>query len=188
VTGAEPVSNYARARRLANRYCYGVKIQLERLQQNPVQMMKELREQGFEHAHYTQKNDWETLIVSLTRLRRTLLMLKELEPNLSLDQSHIDRFDNAVPDLKCIRDYEEHFDDYSLGKGRKKAEWGWLESYEYGPGKFANGAGELKAENAHAAMLIAWEAVMSIEENAKKIGYLTWDARYEKSDIEGTAS
>lgn len=152
-------------------------------------MLKGSPETGPEYSHYVNKNDWEALIVFLTRLRRTLVLLQKLGPDLSLDPSFINRFDKAVPDLKAIRDYEEHFDDYSLGKGKEeKAEWGWLESFEYGAEKFANGAGELKAENAHAAMLIAWEAVMSLEENAKKIGYLTWDARYVKSDIEGTAS
>lgn len=189
MSGADPVSNYARVRRLASRYCWGVERQIERLRKSQEEILREFKGTHRGYSHYTLKNDWEILLIFLTRLRRCLFILQKLGPNLQLDSSFITRFDSAVPDLKDLRDYEEHFDDYSLGQGRNKsALWGYLESYGYDAKGFSNGLGELSIEGSRSAALIVWEAVMSIEEDARKLGYLTWEDRYGTDKTPGAQS
>ncbi|MBB3381487.1 hypothetical protein ACK83U_10935 [Rhizobium sp. WW22] len=114
-------------------------------------------------------------------------MLQKIEASLQPDCSFIARFDSAVPNLKDLRDYEEHFDDYSLGKGRNKnALWGYLESYRYDARGFSNGLGELSVEASRSAALIVWEAIISVEEDARRLGYLTWEDRYGTDNTRST--
>lgn len=180
----EPVANYARVRRLSNRYCWGIERQIERLKISKEEIARETDENRLGYANYTLKNDWEILLVFLTRLRRCLLMLSRIGSTLPFDNTFVTRFDNTVPQLKQMRDYEEHFDDYSLGKGKNKSfSWGYLESYSFGGEGFANGIGKVDIEACRSAALIVWEAVMSLEDTARKLGYLSWDDRFGATKI-----
>lgn len=175
----EPAANYGRVRRLASRYCWGVERQIERLRTSNAEIAIEIAENRLGYADYTLKNDWEMLLVLLTRLRRCLLMLSRISPGMELDGNFISRFDATVPNLKDLRDYEEHFDDYSVGDGKnKKILWGYLESYTFGEEYFSNGVAELNIEACRAAGLIVWEAVLSLEKSAQKLGYLSWEDRF----------
>jgi hypothetical protein len=175
----DAVTNYGRVRRLANRYCFGIKTQLERLKIAEQNVNRESEDDVLGYSTYALKNDWEAMAVFLIRLRRCLLMLGKLEPDLRLSPDYLTTFDATVPKLRLLRNVEEHFDQYSLGDGdNKRVEWGQLESYEYSAGEFENGFGYLSSENANAAMLIVWEAVLSLEPQAKQLGFLSWDDRY----------
>lgn len=179
MTHHDTVSNYGRVRRLASRYCWGVERQIERMELSNIEILEDFKQPRVGYAHYTLKNDWEVLLVFLTRLRRCLTLLQGLGPALKIDPDYITRFDNDVPDLKELRDFEEHFDDYSLGIGRNKnALWGYLESYGYDAEGFSNGLGRLSVEGCRNAALTVWEAVLSVESDAKALGYLTWEDRY----------
>jgi hypothetical protein len=182
VTPINPITNYGRLRRLANRYCYGVIQQTENITLSAETLLNE-REPLTEHRQsridYELKNNWEALIFFLLRMRRCLLMLQKLSPEITVDPKYLERFESLVPKLKSIRDFEEHFDDYSLGKGRDSSlEWGFLESYVYGADMFSNGVGTIELAQAKEAALTAWEAVLSCEESAKQMGFLTFDDRY----------
>jgi hypothetical protein len=116
-------------------------------------------------------------------------MLQKIGPPLALDPNFLARFDKTVPDLKDVRDYEEHFDDYSLGKGRNKsAKWGNLESYAYDARTFTNGLGHFSTEAAQSAARTVWEAVISMESRAKEVGYLSYEDRYESKKMPGERS
>lgn len=173
----DTVLNYARARRLANRYCYGVKVQIERIEEAAKAASAPANKLSYDH--YTLKNDWEYLAVCLIRLRRCLCLVSQLEPEVRMDRDYIVRFDNLLSDLIALRNFEEHLDEYSLGRGRNRsADWGHLETFLYGAEKFSNGVGSLDVESARAAMRVAWEAVLSVESDARSDGFLTWDDRY----------
>lgn len=172
----DPVSTYGRVRRLGNRYCDGVLTQIERINQ-PVPEIDDLID--LQSTIHKNKNEWEALIMFLVRLRRCLVLLGRCRPTLKLRTKHISDFDSAVPDLVALRDFEEHFDDYSSNKGKNSThKWGHLESYKYGATSFANGVGEISTEAAYAAAKIAWEAILSVETDAKAVGWLSWEDRY----------
>ena len=173
------VSNYGRLRRLANRYCFGVKVQLERITDCPQLTVSETDGIDPEFTRYSLKNDWEMLVVLLIRLRRCLLMAQRLKSSLSLNPKFIKQFDSALPSLTELRNYEKHLDDYSLDIGRdNKFGWGHLESYQYGVTSFSNGVAKIDAEEVSSAVMIAWEAVLSLEQQAQDLGYLTLEDRY----------
>lgn len=182
MTPIDPITNYGRLRRLANRYCYGVIQQIENITVSAEKLAHErepLTEYPQDRIDYELKNHWEVLILFLLRMRRCLLMLQKLSPEITVNSEYLDRFDALVPKLKNIRDFEEHFDDYSLGQGRNSSiEWGFLESYVYGADVFSNGVGTIELAHAKEAALTAWEAVLSCEDGAKQLGFLTFDDRY----------
>jgi hypothetical protein len=65
--------------------------------------------------------DFDFLIVALTRLRQAArLAAKVPQLQASLDTALV-QFDEALPNLKKMRDVAEHIDDYALDEGRQKA-------------------------------------------------------------------
>ena len=95
-----PVPNYGRVRRLTNRYCWGIQQQIERLKESENEMLRERDENQLGFANYTNKNDWEVVLMFLTRLRRCLNLLQNLGPGIQLDDKFIEKFENCIPDLK----------------------------------------------------------------------------------------
>ena len=170
MTPLKQVSGCGRARRLANRYWYGVEQQLVRLRQF---------DRGQEYAHMQLKNDWEMVIILLSRLRRCLAFVSKFPAFKGIGELELAKFDNLVPHLKQLRDFEEHFDDYSLGRGQnKQIGWGALETYSFGVSQFSNGAGEITATSISNAALLVWTTFETLEEEAIKLGYLTWEERH----------
>ena len=138
------------------------------------------------HHDLLNKNDWEIIIVFLARLRRCLLLLGKCRPTLPVDGKYLKEFDRLIPVLVNLRDFEEHFDDYSSGKSKRaEFEWGYLETYYFGEKVFENGVGKVTAETAQKAALEVWTAVISVEDNARKHGFLTWDDRYSRNEQMG---
>jgi hypothetical protein len=65
--------------------------------------------------------DFDFLVISLTRLRRTANLAAAV-PELKLSLvAAIEQFDRALPGLKSIRDVAEHIDEYALDQGRTKS-------------------------------------------------------------------
>lgn len=67
---------------------------------------------------WRQEIDLYFLLVALTRLRRAISLaaqVVELRPRLN---SRLAEFDNQVPYLSRLRNVSEHFDDYTVGRGR----------------------------------------------------------------------
>lgn len=179
MSNIDVVQQYGRIRRIVNRYCLAVKTQINRIGDGSFETEEGIPWLDLQHRAEVQKNDWEALIIFLSRLRRCLVFIKELEPDLKLGRNYISEFDNTVPDLTKLRNFEEHFDDYSIGKGRNKlAEWGHLESFYIGNDIFRNGVGELSTNAAIQAAKLVRVAVLSLERNARALGYLTWEDRY----------
>ncbi len=170
MTSPEPLQNYERARRLLSRYCFGVEQHIERIGNfNPDERWSELQN----------KNDWEVVIVFLTRIRRCLEMLLAFRVFQDAVRRGLDQFDRTLPSLIKLRNFEEHFDDYSNGKGRNKAAaWGHLETYNYGSSEFSNGLGGLSTADAEQAAKAAWAIVLELENEARRLGYRTWDERF----------
>lgn len=166
----DPVAAYGRARRLSSRYCFGVKQHLERI--SSVDEGKEWRE-------LQQKNDWEVVIIFLMRLRRCIAYLSRFSEFKQIGKVKSAAFDACVPHLKDLRDFEEHFDDYSTGRGKNASfEWGHLETYCYGAERFSNGVGSIATSEAEKAALIVWSLMIDLEPIAKSLGYLSWNDRF----------
>jgi hypothetical protein len=78
--------------------------------------------------------DIELSLVLLVRLRRAAnLLAKLLKGDESLKPA-IQAFDGAVPDLRYLRNTQEHFDDYIIGRGRHQPKRGSRRSYLLGRG------------------------------------------------------
>ena len=77
--------------------------------------------------------DVELSLVLLLRLRRAAVLVRKHVEGCEGLESAIRAFDTAVPDLKHLRDTDEHFDDYILGKGRHKPKAGAGRAYTYPP-------------------------------------------------------
>ncbi|MEM1365321.1 MAG: hypothetical protein AAGH82_06170 [Pseudomonadota bacterium] len=173
----DTISQYGRIRRLANRYCWGVQTQLSRIQVS--QKLLQTGRDTIDYVHYDMKNDWEALSVLLVRLRRCFPFLESLKPELCLDPAFAEQFDVLLPSLSKLRNFEEHWDEYSRGDGRNTAAaWGHLETYTFGVDHFSNGVGSIEAKNAQEASTLTWKAVLSLEDQAKAQGFLTFDDRY----------
>lgn len=178
---AEGAQQYGRVRRLASRYCLGVETQVQRIEES-ARLMREqdvLVEHRQSWKELQNKNDWEALVMFLIRLRKCLILLGKCRPELPLKKSFLKDLDDLVPDLIKLRDFEEHFVEYSSGKGKNKNfQWGHLESYVFGEEQFANGVGKISNNASKEAAKLAWLAILSVEEDARKIGWLSWDDRY----------
>jgi len=61
--------------------------------------------------------DFHFLVTALTRLKK----MAELVSKYSNISEGIKKFDEALPDLKNIRNVLEHLDEYRMGKGRNKS-------------------------------------------------------------------
>jgi hypothetical protein len=170
VSPLDPVTTYGRARRLASRYCYGVQQHIDRIGSF---------EPGTKWSSLQNKNDWEIVIIFLTRLRRCVALLTKVVDFRDAAKKCLTEFDVCLPSLKNLRDFEEHFDDYSAGKGKEAAfTWGHLESYTFGSENFSNGVGEVSCSAAEQAARLVWGTIADLELTAKTLGYLSWDDRY----------
>ena len=166
----DPVAAYGRARRLASRYCFGVNQHLERISTfDPDREWSELQN----------KNDWEVVIIFLMRLRRCISFVSRFTEFKQIGKVSAAAFDACLPSLKDLRDFEEHFDDYSMGRGKNAAfDWGQLETYSYGAERFESGVGSIGTSDAKKAALLAWGLIVDLEPRAKALGYLSWDDRF----------
>ena len=166
----DPAITYGRARRLASRYCYGIKQHIQRIKDTDPKP---------EWSHLQLKNDWEIVVIFLTRLRRCSVLLSNIDAFRVTAKKCISDFDVCLPNLKSLRDYEEHFDDYSAGNGRKtEFTWGHLESYQFGSEGFSNGVGDVSRDAAEQIVRLVWKLIVDLEPVAKSLGYLSWDDRY----------
>jgi hypothetical protein len=105
-------ATYERARRLANLAIWSIQLQCRRLESS------EPEDTSFVLRRWA---DFDFLIVALIRLRRAANLAAELQELQSSLRPAVERFDNALPRLKEIRDVAEHIDDYALEKGRNKS-------------------------------------------------------------------
>ncbi len=180
----DSAQQYGRIRRLASRYCFGVETQTRRIKKSARAMRDRevLVEFNQIHCDLQNKNDWEALIVFLARLRKCLLLLGKCRPDLPLEKRFLKEFDRLLPHLVDLRDFEEHFDEYSTSSGRREEfKWGHLESYAYGDEKFASGVGSISVKSSKEAAQLAWKAVLSVEGEAKRAGWISWEDRIENN-------
>jgi hypothetical protein len=65
--------------------------------------------------------DFQFLIVSLRRLRLAALLAAKCETNRVAIESAINEFDEALPDLRKMRNVGEHIDEYAIEEGRDRS-------------------------------------------------------------------
>ncbi len=65
--------------------------------------------------------DFQFLIVSLRRLRLAALLATSSETNRVAIESAIGEFDEALPDLRKMRNVGEHIDEYAIEEGRDRS-------------------------------------------------------------------
>lgn len=99
-----------RAHSLANEAVHMVALQHRRLQSN------EPEDETFIFRRWA---DFQFLIVSLRRLRLTALLAARSEANRAAIESAISEFDEALPDLRKMRNVGEHLDEYAIEDGRE---------------------------------------------------------------------
>jgi len=100
---------YERARRLANVSMFAVDLQVRRLQSTEPEDGRFLFRQWF---------DFDSLVVALTRLRRSAVLARKVPAIKDRLTAALSEFDAALPDLKRLRDVAEHVDDYAVDGGR----------------------------------------------------------------------
>ena len=66
-------------------------------------------------------SDFDFLVVSLMRLRRSVQLACELSQVKPALESALHEFDERLPGLKQARDVAEHVDDYALDRGHRKS-------------------------------------------------------------------
>lgn len=69
---------------------------------------------------FRQEVDLHFLLVALIRLRRSVELVTERLGSESRPLEFLDIFDKDVPSLQKFRNVAEHFDDYTIDKGRRK--------------------------------------------------------------------
>lgn len=67
---------------------------------------------------WRQEIDLHFLLVALTRLRRAVGLTTRVQELQGVLVERLTTFDEAVPSLKTLRNVAEHFDDYTIGRGR----------------------------------------------------------------------
>lgn len=173
----DAVSAYGRARRLASRYCYGVQQHIERIRNIDAEA---------DWGQLQNKNDWEIVTIFLMRLRRCVGYLSRFDPFRTACEKGLAEFDTVLPSLIDLRDFEEHFDDYSTNRGRNASfEWGHLETYFFGAKEFSNGVGTVSCSSAEDAARLVWGILIDLEPTAKKLGWLSWDDRFGRKAASG---
>jgi len=103
-------ATYERARRLANSSMFAVELQVRRLQADEPNDGPFVLRRWF---------DFDCLVVALLRLRRAVTLAATIPAITEPLTEALRSFDEAIPDLKRLRDVAEHFDDYALEKGRR---------------------------------------------------------------------
>lgn len=101
-----------RARSLANEAVHMVALQRRRLQSN------EPEDETFVFRGWA---DFQFLIVSLRRLRLAALLAARSESNRAAIESAISEFDEALPDLRKMRNVGEHIHEYAIEDGRDRS-------------------------------------------------------------------
>lgn len=106
------LATFERAYRLSNIAIHAVALQVRRL-----------RSTEPEDATFILRkwSDFDYLIVSLTRLRRSVQLACELPDVKAELESALNAFDRRLPGLKQVRDTAEHIDEYSRDQGRNKS-------------------------------------------------------------------
>ncbi|HSS05331.1 MAG TPA: hypothetical protein VLK89_09145 [Solirubrobacterales bacterium] len=101
-----------RAHSLANEAVHMVALQRRRLQSN------EPEDETFIFRRWA---DFQFLIVSLRRLRLAARLAARSETNRAAIESAIREFDEALPELRKMRNVGEHIDEYAIEKGRDRS-------------------------------------------------------------------
>jgi hypothetical protein len=107
-----PAATYERARRLANRAVWTVALQRRRLRTD------EPEDGEFVFRRW---EDFQFLIVALTRLRRAAVLAATVQLIRSDILAALAEFDVTLPMLTKMRNVAEHFDDYAVDKGRDRS-------------------------------------------------------------------
>jgi len=101
------VAIYEDAKVLANIAAWSVELQVHRLRADRQEIPDFVMQPVV---------DFHLLVTVLTRLRKAAEMVAKIS-----DISDVIRqFDDSLPDLKSIRNIQEHIDEYRLGNGRNK--------------------------------------------------------------------
>jgi hypothetical protein len=104
-------ATFARAFRLSNIAMFAVALQVRRLRSAEPEDSEFL---------FRKWSDFDFLVVSLTRLRRSVqLGLKHPQAKAVLEQA-LAEFDSKLPGIKLIRNVAEHIDDYAIERGRTR--------------------------------------------------------------------
>lgn len=78
--------------------------------------------------------DAELTLVLLMRLRRAANLIRKHAEGCGRLEVAIRAFDKSVPHLQHLRDTHEHFDDYTIGRGRQRPKQGVSRAYIIGDG------------------------------------------------------
>lgn len=97
------------ARHFANLYAYTAQLQIKRMSQGP--------SDEFPLSWFV---DFEFLLVSLRKLRRSAQLLHRIPSCQSDMEIALNAFDAALPWLADLRNASEHFDEHLEGKDRGK--------------------------------------------------------------------
>jgi hypothetical protein len=147
------VAVYEDARSESNLAVWAIHLQIQRLRSEKNEI------EGFVLQPVV---DFHFLVTALTRLRKMAdLVLKHSDISEAIKQ-----FDNALPDLRKIRNVLEHIDKYRLGEGRnKKVSINGLRTIMLGPDKIQWLDYEIKIEQAAKVSDLLFQ---SIKDNAPK--------------------
>jgi len=104
-------ATYERAKRLANIALWTIDLQRRRLNS------KEPEDAEF---IFRQWSDFHFLVVALTRLRRAAELASKVTTISEQIQVSLKTFDDALPNLKKMRDVAEHINDYAMDNGKDK--------------------------------------------------------------------
>jgi hypothetical protein len=104
-------ATYERAKRLANMALWTIDLQRRRLNS------KEPEDSEF---IFRQWSDFHFLVVALTRLRRAAVLASKVTTINEQMRVALKTFDDALPNLKKMRDVAEHIDDYAVDSGKDK--------------------------------------------------------------------
>lgn len=106
---SKPETTYERARRLANFSLWSIHIQCRRLRSS------EPEDVTFAVRKWV---DFHFLIVGLTRLRRVADLAARIPAIRHQLSTALQEFDNALPQLRKLRNVAEHIDEYANDQGR----------------------------------------------------------------------
>jgi hypothetical protein len=99
---------YERARRHANTLLWAIDLQCRRIRSS------EPEDKDFFFRKFI---DFDFLIVSLVRFRRTIKLASNIPEIKSTIIPALHEFDAAMPQIKKLRDVAEHIDEYAIDKG-----------------------------------------------------------------------
>jgi hypothetical protein len=112
MTPPSDAATYERARRLANQAVLTVALQRRRLKTTEPEDGEFL---------FRRVADFQFLILTLTRLRRTAELAAKIPAITDVMIDALHKFDASLPKRKKMRDVIEHIDDYAVDQGRDKS-------------------------------------------------------------------